>query len=254
MAIYLITGAATGIGAALAQQLQQQGHQVCGIDIEQADIQADLSLAEQRSQVVASIQQRFPDGIDGFIPCAGLGPAARPLSLITRLNFFACIDLCQQLQPLLTKRQGRIVLVASNSAAMAGLDQHYIEALLNLDESLACDLVEQLDGHNAYAGGKHALIRWMRRNNTAFAQQGIRLNAIAPGITQTPLTDKVMADQELGQLMQDFAASVPLGKQAQPNEIASVISFLLSPAANYISGSVLFADGGHDAMLRPDAF
>lgn len=254
MAIYVITGAATGIGAALAQLLQTQGHQTFSIDIKQADIQADLSQAGQRRAAVAEIQNTFPDGIDGFILCAGLGPAARPLSLITQVNYFACIDLCQQLAPLLAKRQGKIVLVASSSASMGGLNPEYIEALLNLDEDRACSLIETLDGHNAYAGSKHALVRWMRRNNAHFAQQGINLNAIAPGITQTPLTDKVMADAELGQLMQDFANSVPLGKQAQPEEIAAVIEFLLSPAAAYLSGSVLFADGGMDAMLRPDEF
>ena len=62
------------------------------------------------------------------------------------------------------------------------------------------------------------------------------------------------ADAELGQAMRDFGDSVPLGCIGQPQQIADVVSFLLGPGADYMTGAIIFVDGGHDAMLRPDGF
>ncbi|MFT5889014.1 MAG: NAD(P)-dependent dehydrogenase (short-subunit alcohol dehydrogenase family), partial [Zhongshania sp.] len=104
------------------------------------------------------------------------------------------------------------------------------------------------------AGSKHALSCWMRRNAPDYARQGVRINAVAPGIIDTPLSSKVLADKDLGQLMKDFGDSVPLGAIGQPQQIAEVVTFLLSGKASFMSGSMVFVDGGHDAMLRPDQF
>ncbi|CAA0101520.1 3-alpha-hydroxycholanate dehydrogenase (NAD(+)) [BD1-7 clade bacterium] len=254
MAQYVISGGVTGIGAATVSALRSAGHSVFVIDLQGGDYQADLADTDQREGAIRAVFKAFPDGIDGFVPCAGLGPAARPLSLITKVNYFASVAMTQALLPLLEMKAGAIVLVSSNSASMAGTDQGYIEMLLNNGEDAACGYVLETDGHTAYAGSKQALIRWMRRVNTDFASTGIRMNAVAPGITRTPLTDKVLADQTLGKAMQDFGDTVPLGRLAEPNEIASVICFLLSQAASFMSGTVVFVDGGHDAMLRLDSF
>ncbi|WP_289086466.1 SDR family oxidoreductase, partial [uncultured Spongiibacter sp.] len=108
--------------------------------------------------------------------------------------------------------------------------------------------------HSAYAGSKHGICCWLRRQSGDLARRGLRINAVAPGIVQTPLSDKVLADPELGQVMKDFGDSVPLGKVGQPEQIASVVEFLLGPGADYMTGSIVFVDGGHDAMLRPDTF
>jgi NAD(P)-dependent dehydrogenase (short-subunit alcohol dehydrogenase family) len=94
----------------------------------------------------------------------------------------------------------------------------------------------------------------MRRHVVDYASGGVRLNAIAPGITLTPLTEQVMADPQLGDAMKQFAAMVPWGGTAQPAEIANVMRFMLSPDAGFVCGSVFFVDGGSDAMLRSDAF
>jgi NAD(P)-dependent dehydrogenase (short-subunit alcohol dehydrogenase family) len=80
------------------------------------------------------------------------------------------------------------------------------------------------------------------------------MNAVAPGITRTPLSDQTMQDKVFGQAMKDFGATVPLGHIGEPAEIANVVSFLLGDKASFISGSVIFVDGGHDAMLRPNKF
>jgi len=254
MAIYAMTGGATGIGAAIKQQLREQGHQVIVVDIHDADIVADLSTVEGREQAVAGIRAAAPDGLDGFVPCAGLGPNVRPLSLITRVNYFGAVATIEGVKDLVAKKRGSIVLISSNSAPMAGTNQHYVNYCLEGKEDEACEFIEGLDGHNAYAGSKQALTRWMRRNSSAYVAAGVRMNAVAPGITKTPLTDKVMGDPEFGQVMKDFGASVPTGSIGRPEQIASGVCFLLSPAADFCCGSVLFVDGGHDAMLRPDEF
>lgn len=253
MGIYAMTGGATGIGAAIKAQLLSEGHEVIVVDIKDADIIADLSTAEGRASAVEGIRSRAPEGLDGFVPCAGLGPAARPYSLITRVNYFGAIATTEGLRDLLAKRKGSIVMISSNSAPMLP-DDDYTAALLAGDEDKACALIDERDANQAYAGSKRAVSQWLRSNSTAYAQQGIRLNAVAPGITQTPLVDASNSDPEVGQAMKDFAASVPLGRVGQPADIAQVVCFLLSDKAAFVAGSIFFADGGHDAMLRPMQF
>lgn len=254
MKTYAITGGATGIGAALKQKLLSLGYRVIVIDIQQADIIADLSTIAGRHVAITELNNLASKGLDGFIPCAGLGPNTTPYSLITKVNFFGAIELISGITPLLIQRKGAVVAIASNSAALPGLDENYIAALMDENEALACDHIETLDGHNAYAGSKHALIQWVRTKAPAMIQQGVRMNVIAPGMTATPLTDKVFKDPVYGNAMQEFSALIPAGAIAHPDMVADSILFLLSPAARYICGSVLFVDGGQDASFRPRKF
>ena len=86
MGIYAVTGSASGIGAATVTRLRADGHRVILVDIQQADIQADLTTAEGRRAAVKGIQQAAPDGLDGLIPCAGLGSHVTEQGLIASLN------------------------------------------------------------------------------------------------------------------------------------------------------------------------
>ncbi len=251
---FAMTGGATGIGGALREQLTADGHKVISVDIKEGDIIADLSSAEGRQAAIDGVHEMAPEGLDGFIPCAGLPPVAKPLSLIARVNYFAVIATIEGMRDLLEKKKGSVLLVSSNSAPMVPTDDPYVQACLAGDEDGACADIDGRDGHTAYAGSKRAITIWMRRNVVDYASSGIRMNAVAPGITMTPLTERVFADEELGQVMQEFGDSVPLGATAQPQQIASVMRFLLSDAANFVCGSVFFVDGGSDAMLRTDDF
>ena len=94
----------------------------------------------------------------------------------------------------------------------------------------------------------------MRRNVVAYAAAGVRMNAVAPGITMTPLTEQVYADAELGQVMKEFGETVPWGGTAQPAQIANVMRFMLGEEADFVCGSIFFVDGGSDAMMRNDDF
>jgi NAD(P)-dependent dehydrogenase (short-subunit alcohol dehydrogenase family) len=249
-----MTGGATGIGAELKRQLLAAGHKVISVDIKEGDILADLSTSEGRQTAVDGVRALAPDGLDGFIPCAGLPPVVKPLSLITRVNYFAVVATVQGLRDLLQKKKSCVLFVSSNSAPMVRSDDAYVQACLSGDEAAACAIIEKLDGHTAYAGSKRAVTMWMRRHVVEYAALGVRFNAVAPGITMTPLTERVYADPEFGKVMQDFGDSVPVGRTAQPADIANVMRFMLSDEASYLCGSVFFVDGGSDAMLRADDF
>ena len=258
MKTYALSGGAAGIGAAVADQLRAQGHRTLVIDVDPAqcavDIVADLSTAPGRSAAIAAVEAMATDGLDGFVACAGLGPHIKPRTLIDQVNFFGATRCIEGLRPLIAARQGAIVVLSSNSAALPGLDNNHVQALLADDEHEACRLVADLDGHNAYAGSKLALACWVRRNAPDYIREGINLNTVAPGVTRTALTDAVCEDPYFGQHMREFSATIPYGAPASPEMIANAVLFLLSNEARFISGSVLFVDGGHDAMLRPDQF
>ncbi len=253
MGRYAMTGGATGIGAALRQQLEQQGDEVISVDIQDGDIIADLSTVAGREAAVAGIRERAGDGLDGFIPCAGVPPVARPRSLLPAVNYFGVVATIEGVRDLVALRRGTVLLVASNSAPMTPLEDPFVSACLDGDEAAAVAALEGRDGQTGYGGSKRALAAWMRRNVVAYAKSGVRLNAVAPGITQTPLSDQVMADEQLGPAIKQFGEMVPWGGTAQPEQIANVMRFLLSPSSDFVCGSVVFVDGGSDAMLRPDA-
>ena len=154
----------------------------------------------------------------------------------------------------MAKKKGTVLLVSSNSAPMVPTDDQYVQDCLEGDEEKACAGIDGRDGHTAYAGSKRALTIWMRRNVVDYAAEGIRINAVAPGITQTPLTDRVFADEQLGAVMKEFGESVPLGGMAQPSHIASVMKSMLGEECSFVCGSVFFVDGGSDAIMRTDDF
>lgn len=135
MGVYAMTGGATGIGAELKTQLLAAGHEVISVDIKEGDIIADLSTAEGRETAVRGIRERAPEGLDGYIPCAGLPPVAKPLSLIARVNYFAVVETVAGLRDLLASRRGSVLLVASNSAPMVPGNDAFVEACLAGDDS-----------------------------------------------------------------------------------------------------------------------
>ena len=255
MGHYAMTGGATGIGNAIKQQLIAQGHKVTVVDIKDADIVADLSTAEGRQLAVDGIMSAAPDGLDGFVPCAGVGPQVKPASLVGKINYFGALAVTKGVKPLLAKKKGAIVMISSNSAPM-GYDQTVTDLMLSGDEAATSAKLDEIgDGQLAYGGGKYAISCWLRKASAAYAAEGIRLNAVAPGFTSTPLTDAGLNDPQFSDVMKDFVASIPVGRSGQPIDIAEAVCFLLDEQrAGFIVGSVLFVDGGHDAMFRPNQF
>lgn len=253
MKTYAITGSATGIGAEVKKMIAECGDKIITVDIKDADIIADLSTPEGREIAIEAIHKEAPDGLDGFIPCAGLGPQVPDTALVISVNYFGAKVLTEGLKDLLVKKKGTVVMVVSNSASFPGLNPDLIKFMLeDNDEEAACKLVKTIDGATAYAASKQALTRWMRRQTPGWAGEGVRMNAIAPGATMTPLLQEGLEHPVFGEGIRSF--TVPTGDFGTPEQIASVILFLLSEQASFCCGSVFFVDGGTDALLRPDEF
>lgn len=254
MGTYVVTGAASGIGKAIKSGLELGAHQVIGVDLKESDICADLSIKDQVEAVLGEILGRIPDGLDGLVPCAGAGAENPNKALIPLVNYFAVVDTVEGLMPALETRRGAVVLMCSNSATMMPHPEDYVQALLEGDRDKALDFAETMPGFQLYGGGKLALGRWMRRRSLAAASAGVRLNALAPGYTETAMTAAGMQDPEIGPAMREFKKSIPIGRGGKPEDQANAALFLLSDQASYVAGAVLFVDGGHDAMFRPDSF
>ena len=89
MANFVLTGSSSGIGLSLCQQLQQAGHKVLTIDLKGADINVNLTDDSASEAIVTAVDSVFPEGLDGFIPCAGVGPDTKPYSLTAKINYFS---------------------------------------------------------------------------------------------------------------------------------------------------------------------
>jgi NAD(P)-dependent dehydrogenase (short-subunit alcohol dehydrogenase family) len=252
MGTYALTGSASGIGATLKAALAAEGHSLITIDLKDADITADLTTAEGRKAVIAAVLEKAPEGLDGFIPLAGLGGGSAPDLLITRLNYFGTVELVEGLRPALAKKSGAVVLLCSNSAPMIPEDEAFIASLLEGNEEKALEIAEKVPAGTHYMLTKRALNYWMRRNVMAYGREGIRMNAIAPGPTLTPMTNPLFESEEYAPIMKSLLDQTPANRAAEAEEIASCIQFLLSPAASNVYGTLLWADGGYDAHVRPD--
>ncbi len=253
MGTYALTGGASGIGEALAEQLRDAGHKIINVDIKDADIIADLTTSEGRTTAIEQIKALAPEGLDGFIPLAGLGGGTgHPARLITALNYFGAVLLTEGLRPLLAARSGAVVLLCSNSAPMSSAEDPLVAPLLANDEPAALSIAERETGVE-YMAGKRALAGWMRRNAMAYAREGIRMNAVAPGPIHTPMVDALFETPGMKDTVNALLSATPIERMGQPHEVAKAICFLLSSDACYVCGSVLFVDGGFDATSRPAA-
>jgi NAD(P)-dependent dehydrogenase (short-subunit alcohol dehydrogenase family) len=255
MGTICVTGSASGMGAATAARLRGDGHRVLGVDQRDADVVTDLSTREGREAAIAGVGDAADGALDGLVTFAGLGPLpGRSGALLTSVNYFGSVELLAGLRPLLANgRDAAAVAISSNSTTcQPGVPQDLIEACVAGDEPLARDLGEAGGSIVAYPASKTAIARFVRRHAPTddWIGSGIRLNAIAPGLIDTPLTAEGKADPELGPLLDGFP--IPVGRPGRPEEIAILVDYLLSPLAGFFCGSVVFCDGGTDALLRSD--
>ena len=252
MGLYAMTGGATGIGEAIKHRLREDGHKVVVVDIKEADIIADLASAEGRAAAINALRDAASDGLDGLVTCAGVGSNVADRALITEVNYFGTVELVEGLKDLLALRRGSVVLIASNSAPMNNSPE-FVELLLAGKAGEALDFAETIGTQEVYSGTKLAVARWMRVEAANYAREGVRMNAVAPGYTHTPMTREVERDETYGPAIRDFLATIPVGFAGTPDDQAAATRFLLSPGARFVCGVVLFVDGGHDAMFRPQS-
>jgi len=258
MTTAVVTGSASGIGAAIRKRFERSGVTVIGIDIGNAEIVADLSTHEGRVLAISGVKQRC-NALDQFVACAGLATYARPPSLIASVNYFGAVELLDGLLELLQRgKNPAAVVMLSNSAQWVHIDETpYFQALLRNDEAEAAKIIDAVPdvfmaASLAYVGSKLALGRAIRQRAETWGKAGVRLNGVAPGNTRTPMLQKILDDPNTRDGVQSM--EIPLGRLAEPDEVASLVAFLCSPEASYIHGGIFYIDGGVDAQIRPDRF
>ncbi|WP_068165990.1 SDR family oxidoreductase [Rhodococcus phenolicus] len=259
MGIYAVTGAASGMGRAVTDRLRSAGHTVVGVDIKESDVVADLSTPGGRQQAVREVLKIAGGRLDGAVLAAGIGPApgrGRP-RLIAEVNYFGVVDLLDGWRSALASAgKAKVVVFSSNSTTTTpAVPGRMIKALLDGDADRAVRSV-RLFGKGApgiaYGGSKIAVSRWVRRNavRPEWAGSGIRLNALAPGAIMTPLLEKQLATPAEAKVIHSFP--VPAGGFGDAGQLGDWAVFMLSDAADFLCGSIVFVDGGSDAYFRSD--
>lgn len=253
---YVITGAASGIGATTARLLTERGERVIGIDLRGADVEADLSTPTGRQDAAAKATELAGGTIDAVIACAGI---SAPIPATVAVNFFGVTELLEALLPALAGSDAPRAAVVSSMASLQPNSPEIVAAALAGDEATALAEAEKLTaqgpeiGYLVYPSSKRALARWVRRESItpAWAGAGIPLNAVAPGTVLTPMTAGLLATPE-GAAMVDASVPMPLNSHQPPESVANLLIWLTSVENTHMAGQVIYDDGGADATLRGD--
>ncbi len=233
----LVTGAAGGIGAAVVERLAAEGARVAAADLPglvaqghkaQAALAGDLADEADAARIVGEARDAL-GGLDALVLAAGVhwvGPTHEmPVADFERVvgvslrGTFLCLRAA--LPGFVAQGGGRIVTFGS-TAALVGAP-----------------------GLAAYSAAKAAVLNLTRSVAAEYARHGIRANCLCPGATDTPLLRRLQAERPDPEA---FARAHPIGRYAEPAEIAAAAAFLLSDEASYVLGSALVADGGFTAV------
>lgn len=253
---YVVTGSASGIGQATADLLRERGHNVIGVDLRNADVEADLSTTLGRDAAISGVLAASDSKIDAVIAAAGI---AAPKALTVAVNFFGVTALVDGLATALASSDAPRVAVVSSMASLQDNSPELVDALLAGDEARALEIGGALEaqgpqvGYLNYPSSKRALSRWVRRASIAprFAGAGIPVNAVAPGTVVTAMTRDLLASDE-GRAMADAAVPMPLNGHSDAIVIARLLVWLASEENTHVTGQTIYIDGGADASLRGD--
>ncbi len=243
--VALVAGGASGIGAAAARALAAHGARV---------VVADLNLDGARA-VAAAIQQdggqAEAEPVDVTDPASAADVVDRVVARWGALDIAVVTPGINVRKPLLrytdeefdrvvlVNLKGNFRLMRAAGAVMAPRGRGSIIVL----SSIRALVIEP--GQGVYAATKAGLLQLVRALAAELGPQGVRVNAVAPGVVETPLTAPIKAHPEW---YRAYATKPALGRWASPDEIAGPIVFLASDAASYVTGSLLLVDGGWTAV------
>lgn len=245
----VVTGCASGIGAHLAAQLSGLGAEVVGLDMRRptADLaeyhEIDLSDPASIDHAVAAVDGR----VDALFNVAGVSSGIGDPLEVVRINFLGTRHLTEALLPAMPP--GSSITSVSSLAAANYLDHRdQVAGLLvtrTFDEGIDwCTAHPEAVADGGYRLAKEAVILYTMSNAAPLGARGVRINCTGPGVTETPILDQLRT--AYGSAFLDDIPK-PLGRVSGPEEQAAVLVFLGSPAAGYITGQVIWVDGGNIA-------
>lgn len=244
----MITGAASGIGAATAREAAAEGARLMLFDVDAekgAAVAAEIGAAAtyrdcdvtDEAAVEAAVAATIDalGGIDGAFNCAGILGVVGPIGELPLDGWKRLIDVDLNGVFLCTKHQ-------VNAMAAQGSG-----AILNM--ASAAGLIGW-PGASGYVAAKHGVVGLSKAAALEYAEQGVRVNAICPSYTMTPMVEKDLFEDTLGndeELIAAARANHPIGRFAQPPEIAAAAVWLLSDKASFVTGIAMPVDGGYTA-------
>lgn len=229
----LVTGGTSGIGAGLACGFIEAGAEVVVTGVTDTEVEAAASHPVLGRASAHRLDVRDSDGIgvlagslgglDVLVNCAGVirrGEELEPdtFQSVVDINLNGAMRMCAAARPLLARSGGAIVNLASMLSFFGG------------------GLVP------AYAASKGGIAQLTKSLAIAYAQDGIRVNAIAPGWIETPLTAALQSDQSRSRAILD---RTPLARWGKPQDLLGGVLYLCSPTASFVTGTILVIDGGY---------
>lgn len=238
----IVTGAASGIGQATALHLLREGARVTGVDIDEEGLAAvreaggdilaaDLGDETGRARVIDSTEA---DPVHFLVNAAGI-LGLKPLYEVTQADFRRIFAINLESTWFLCRDVGKVMV---EGGAIVNFSSPSARWAYTLETA-------------PYSASKTAIQGATRTFAVAHAARGIRVNAISPGITDTPMQEQVLRDVSKlrGLSYEELSTSrlklVPLGRSAPAEEMAGVVAFLLSDPAAYITGQTIYVDGGY---------
>ncbi len=255
MGVYAVTGAASGMGAASADRLRAAGHTVITVDLKEADVVADLSTPAGRSAAVRRTLERAGNRLDGAVLAAGLGPVPGKEHTLAQVNVRGVIELLEGWRPALAAAgNSKVVVFGSNSTTTTpAVPMSAVRAFL------AGDLEKGVRraGRIRPAAAPLHLRRVEDRRHPLGAPErgdpGLGGGGDPPerpragrGVDPPSSTLRSRARRAIGSGVSPSRS----GGFGEPDRIAEWVEFMLSPAADFLVGSVVVVDGGSEAWFR----